>query len=132
MEEIIQRLETKPRCLPTKSKDDYTNCRENDARKRHGLVNVVSDVGKYLFGFSTERHIESQSAQIASLANQTENISHRVDQQLRFVKIVASQTLHNGEEVIYTYQVCFLAIRSSINRSIGETPVQIFTGRDVL
>ena len=73
---------------------------QSESRGSRGLVNVVSNVGKYLFGFSTEKDIKTLSNRINDLAVRDENLTHLVDQQFSYIKSVASQVLHNGEQVV--------------------------------
>ena len=72
---------------------------QDDARTARGLINVVSDVGKYLFGFSTEKDVSDISAKIEQLASQQQNIVHVNNQQFSFIKSVATQALDNGRQV---------------------------------
>ena len=72
---------------------------QNDARQSRGLINVVSNVGKYLFGFSTEKDTNKLSERINQLAAQGGRLTHLVDQQLSYIDSVSSQVLHNGEQI---------------------------------
>ena len=49
---------------------------ENDDRESRGLINVVSDVGKYLFGFSTEKDTQDLSKKVDRLASLNQYITH--------------------------------------------------------
>ena len=73
---------------------------QNDARQSRGLINVVSNVGKYLFGFSTQKDVQLVAAKIKELAGQGQNLTHIVDQQFSYIQSVATQALHNGEHVV--------------------------------
>ena len=73
---------------------------QNERRNSRGLVNVVSNVGKYLFGFSTENDVNQLKSRISDLAAQGENLTHIADQQFSYIKTVASQTLDNGEQIL--------------------------------
>ena len=73
---------------------------QTDKRNSRGLINVVSNVGKYLFGFSTEKDVSALATKINQLASRESNLSHLADQQFSYIKSVASQTLHNGEQVL--------------------------------
>ena len=71
----------------------------NETRSSRGLINVVSNVGKYLFGFSTENDINALKSKISNLAAQGQNLTHLAGQQFSYIKTVATQTLHNGEQI---------------------------------
>ena len=68
-------------------------------RDGRGLLNVVSNVGKYLFGFSTQQDVQKVAEKINSLAGQGEDLTHIVDQQFSYIKSVATQALHNGKQL---------------------------------
>ena len=72
---------------------------QNEDTVPRGLFNVVSNVGKYLFGFSTEKDIKTLKSKISSLAAQGENHTHLADQQFSYIKTVATQAIHNGEQI---------------------------------
>ena len=71
---------------------------ENETRPTRGLVNVVSNVGKYLFGFSTERDVRELASKIQTLESQAENLTHLSTNQFSYIKAVATQALHNGKQ----------------------------------
>lgn len=72
---------------------------QNESRQSRGLINVVSNVGKYLFGFSTDSDVQNMAKRIDELASQGNNLVHQSDQQFSYIKSVATQTLHNGEQI---------------------------------
>ena len=72
---------------------------QSQSRRKRGLINVVSDVGKFLFGFSTEKDTKSLSSRINELAGREENLTHIATEQFSYVRTVATQVLHNGEQV---------------------------------
>ena len=53
----------------------------NQTRTGRGLINIVSDAGKYLFGFSTEKEVKQLKEKIDVLAAQSGNLTHMADQQ---------------------------------------------------
>ena len=71
----------------------------NETGSSRGLINVVSNVGNYLFGISTENDITAIKSKISSLAAQEQNLTHIADQQFSYIKTVATQTLHNGKHI---------------------------------
>ena len=71
---------------------------END-RARRGLINIVSDAGKFLFGFSTEKEVTQLKEKINVLSSQTGQLTHMADQQISYVKGVAEQVLTNGQHI---------------------------------
>ena len=68
------------------------------ARHSRGLINIVSDAGKYLFGFSTEKDVSALSKKINVLASQAGTFKHIADQQFSYIKDVATQVLKNGKK----------------------------------
>ena len=62
---------------------------------RLGDSNVVSNVGKYLFGFSTEKDVRKLSSRIQALEGQAENLTHLSNNQFSYIKAVATQALDN-------------------------------------
>ena len=71
---------------------------QNEARPARGLVNVVSNVGKYLFGFSTEKDVRELSSRIQALESQAENLTHLSTNQFSYIKAVATQAFDNGKQ----------------------------------
>ena len=54
---------------------DWTPIIENDFRTGREMTNLVSDAGKYLFGFSTEKYVNDISAKIAAIVGQQGNLT---------------------------------------------------------
>lgn len=65
-----------------------------------GLIDIVSDAGKFLFGFSTEKDTKRLSDRVDELANRDRNLTHLIEHQFTYIRDVATQTLHNGEQIL--------------------------------
>ena len=65
-------------------------------RTERGLIDVIGQAGKSLFGFSTEQDIADVNAKIDQLSANTDNLTHIADQQFSYIKDVASQVLEDG------------------------------------
>ena len=74
----------------------------NQTRAGRELINIVSDAGKYLFGFSTEKEVKQLKEKIGVLAAQSGNFCHMGDQQFSYIKDVAAQVLESGNHPYFS------------------------------